>query len=134
MRMQGAELILILGGASDVYAAAYRGAVGDLPARAVLAAHRGLARPDAAGRLAGLDRALELAPDLPVLVLLSEVERGAARDGPSVYRLAQALAREILDVNPEITAEAAAGQFVTSLLGDDRAAEWRVALRKAGLP
>ena len=47
---------------------------------------------------------------------------------------AQALAREILDVNPEMTAEAAAGNLIASLLGEDQAAEWRVALQRAGLP
>jgi adenylate cyclase len=47
---------------------------------------------------------------------------------------AQALVREILDVNPEMTAEAAAAKFIASLLGEDRAAEWRIALQRAGLP
>ena len=67
-------------------------------------------------------------------MIVARIPLAALYESDGRHAEAQALAREILDVNPEITAEAAAGQFVTSLLGDDRAAEWRVALRKAGLP
>ncbi len=67
-------------------------------------------------------------------MIIARIPLAALYESDGRHAEAQALAREILDVNPEITAEAAAGQFVTSLLGDDRAAEWRVALQRAGLP
>ena len=67
-------------------------------------------------------------------MIIAQIPLAALYESDGRHAEAQALAREILDVNPDMTADAAAGKFVASLLGDDRAAEWRVALRSAGLP